>query len=314
MIMDEIFIISDFQNLATHFGPPWRAEQEDDKDVVLPRGLFDKRGQFKEIADSIIGGMGNREIARNTGASKTTVRKYRAILEKFFNKTFYCPCGQPATHQGWCKFRFMRSQKRQKFMRCWHKDFCIHKNIQPVALKPKAQLVIKPILKEPMKQRRFIKIHFNSNGAALCGETRGRVKLVPEWQLVTCQNCANKVEEEMIGEIIRQFKITPADRAYLKSVVLKPRHLSQLTDTSGNVSQQRIKDLWSFCLLMNRHRIVTIKHAVRAYLENPSIRKGLKLSNHIQRASIEGLKWRIRKSPLTLRDYPNECEIIKEMW
>lgn len=64
-------------------------------------------------------GYPNRGVARILGISKTTVKLYR---KKFTLRgmAFRCLCGQASTHQGWCRWRFERSEARQEFMRRWH--------------------------------------------------------------------------------------------------------------------------------------------------------------------------------------------------
>ncbi len=67
---------------SKYFGPEWRAEQDDDKGIAFPRGLYGKNGRLECIMRGIVQGRGTREIARNHRVSFNTISKYRRVLEK----------------------------------------------------------------------------------------------------------------------------------------------------------------------------------------------------------------------------------------
>jgi len=100
---------------STYFGPKWEHAK-----VELKRGLYFKAGQLERVGRLLVHGFGNREIARRTGAHTATVARARHVFQVEIGITFFCPCGDPATHRGWCRFRFRRSRPRQAFMRRWH--------------------------------------------------------------------------------------------------------------------------------------------------------------------------------------------------
>lgn len=56
-------------------------------------------------------GMSLRWIARTVGISKNTVKRYLPLA----GEDRSCPCGGPAGHQGWCKWRYAQSPARQAF-------------------------------------------------------------------------------------------------------------------------------------------------------------------------------------------------------
>jgi transposase len=58
-----------------------------------------------------------RYVMRECGISKVTATAYR---KRFFPEGVECQCGKDAKHQGWCKWRYQNSTKRQEFMRRWH--------------------------------------------------------------------------------------------------------------------------------------------------------------------------------------------------
>lgn len=68
--------------VSRYFGPEWRAEQTDDKGIVLPRGLYGKNGRLEWIMKLIVQGYGTREIIRTANVTGRTVRKYRDILQR----------------------------------------------------------------------------------------------------------------------------------------------------------------------------------------------------------------------------------------
>lgn len=65
------------------------------------------------LLEMFSGGVGIREGARRTGISKATAAKYFKTLPI----VPLCGCGEPVTHQGWCKVRFSKSEKRQETVR-----------------------------------------------------------------------------------------------------------------------------------------------------------------------------------------------------
>ena len=82
-------------------------------DWHAPRGMRSKGGRLEKATVLMKEGKGNREISRLTGMNKTTAAKLRRVLEGQGGGPFFCACGKPATHQGWCPYRFVKSPKRQ---------------------------------------------------------------------------------------------------------------------------------------------------------------------------------------------------------
>ncbi len=69
-------------------------------------------GQIQEMRELFRQGLSTPMIAFLTHHTRATVKRYR---DKYCVRT-PCPCGKPATHKGWCKFRFALSPVRQKLM------------------------------------------------------------------------------------------------------------------------------------------------------------------------------------------------------
>lgn len=86
-------------------------------DWHTPRGMRSKDGCLEAATTLMKEGKGNLEICRLTGMSKTTAAKLRGGLEKQNGGPFLCECGKPATHPGWCSYRFAKSQRRQELIR-----------------------------------------------------------------------------------------------------------------------------------------------------------------------------------------------------
>lgn len=80
----------------------------------MPRQL--KQEFLAAIARLVDHGASIRLISRATGLNRSTVRQFLREIQA----VPVCKCGQPATHQGWCRPRFQASELRQKFMRRWH--------------------------------------------------------------------------------------------------------------------------------------------------------------------------------------------------
>lgn len=80
---------------------------------------FYRHGKVLRAAEMLRNGAGIRATARATGMSTITVAKLRKAIPGVLKG---CPCGQVATHQGWCSVRFRSSESRQQFMRQWHEE------------------------------------------------------------------------------------------------------------------------------------------------------------------------------------------------
>lgn len=84
--------------------------------AILPRG-----GRSIAIARMLLAGCSNRAMEKAKLCTKDTARNIRRKLEKLLNATIRCPCGQPATHQGWCSLRYSKSPARKAFIKEWTK-------------------------------------------------------------------------------------------------------------------------------------------------------------------------------------------------
>lgn len=81
------------------------------------RWTNEQRKHFESaIARLFAAGMSSRAVKRALGISSATVAFYR---KKYSNPPL-CPCGALVTHQGWCRARFLASERRQEFMTRWH--------------------------------------------------------------------------------------------------------------------------------------------------------------------------------------------------
>lgn len=62
-----------------------------------------------------------RTAARLCGVADATARTAYRTMRRILGVAL-CPCGQPSTHQGWCRVRYRQSEKRQAFMKNWHRN------------------------------------------------------------------------------------------------------------------------------------------------------------------------------------------------
>lgn len=110
------FQIGNVVECSRYFGPEWLAEQEVDKSIFLKRGLYAQNGKLLQSFEFLVNGFGNREIARRTGCTTNTIRKYRNVLETLLETQFLCKCGKLATHREWCSHRIAQSLRQQRFL------------------------------------------------------------------------------------------------------------------------------------------------------------------------------------------------------
>lgn len=61
-------------------------------------------------------GSTSRSVSEKLGVSKDTVRKVILVSGKA-----NCLCGREGGHKGWCRYRFEKSEARQKFIKQWTK-------------------------------------------------------------------------------------------------------------------------------------------------------------------------------------------------
>lgn len=100
---------------STYFGPQWERGK-----VKFKRGMYGRAGILERVGNLIACGRSNGECERLAGVTGYVVKKLRHVLETERGEPFKCQCGQVATHQGWCSWRFSRSLKRKQFMAGWH--------------------------------------------------------------------------------------------------------------------------------------------------------------------------------------------------
>jgi hypothetical protein len=105
------------QKVATiAFDAKWQRSPENKAGISLKRGLFIRNGRLDRVFSLIRQGYGNKAISRREGISPRAARRYRNVLEKLEGRKFLCPCGQLATHKGWCEPRIENSEKRKAYL------------------------------------------------------------------------------------------------------------------------------------------------------------------------------------------------------
>lgn len=73
-----------------------------------------KRDKLKAVIIALLQGGTVRGVGRSHGLAVETVRKiYRQLKKAGILDHVRCACGQQASHQGWCSYRFNRSERRQ---------------------------------------------------------------------------------------------------------------------------------------------------------------------------------------------------------
>jgi hypothetical protein len=96
---------------TTAFGPQWG---------LYKRGMYMRKGQLVLVGQMLLAGHSIRSVSFITGVHRATVRRMKVIIEDILDEPLTCPCGQPATHQGWCRHRLSNSPDRQEFLARMH--------------------------------------------------------------------------------------------------------------------------------------------------------------------------------------------------
>lgn len=79
------------------------------------------RPAYKEAITAFMRGISLRSVARQSGLSAVSIRKiYRKMKAAGMLQYVKCACGQQASHQGWCTYRFQRSERRQAYLAKMH--------------------------------------------------------------------------------------------------------------------------------------------------------------------------------------------------
>lgn len=84
------------------------------------RGAYARNGKLAAILASLASGRGVRATARHCGVAKATVARLRLMLIATKGE-FFCECGKPTTHRGWCRVRYAASPKRQAVIERMHR-------------------------------------------------------------------------------------------------------------------------------------------------------------------------------------------------
>lgn len=86
-------------------------------------GNFTTKERIESIRAAFASGLGYRATARETGVSRQTLRRLESLG---LVRSGTCGCGQLATHNGWCSWRYQRSTARQE----WMASFSPNRNTQ----------------------------------------------------------------------------------------------------------------------------------------------------------------------------------------
>ncbi len=147
-------------------------------------------------------GEGNRFIHRECGVHTATVRRYREIIQREIGKVFRCKCGLPSGHQGWCSFRFSRSDRRQQFMASWvPKRTYIRKTLPPILQYP----YVKP-------------------------NTTGDDLVIRIWRMIPdslCYDLKSDVCQEVLLRLVRQDFNETDVKMFLPEIIKEQRRLTE---------------------------------------------------------------------------------------
>lgn len=81
--------------------------------------IYSRNGLVDKIKGLLLIGASGREIQRKTRAHSITVSKILKIMEAECGHKIMCPCGNHVRHQGWCAFRYEKSDERKAFIAKW---------------------------------------------------------------------------------------------------------------------------------------------------------------------------------------------------
>lgn len=76
-----------------------------------------KPEKYQQAVDLFRQGYSVRKVAVKLNIQPMTAMRYRDLGIK---EEVRCPCGGDARHQGWCRWRYQQSPRRQEFMERWH--------------------------------------------------------------------------------------------------------------------------------------------------------------------------------------------------
>lgn len=80
---------------------------------------FLKPEKVQRLVSAMADGYGIRTVAKMVGCSWITVRRYWKVEGVRRGR---CGCGDLASHNGWCSWRYQRSDLRQAFMCAWDRS------------------------------------------------------------------------------------------------------------------------------------------------------------------------------------------------
>ena len=89
------------------------------KRIIAGEQVIRKVEQLERAIPLFRDGVSIRRVMRIVGISNATANKFRQIALADYDAR--CACGEAAGHRGWCSDRYQNSQRRQEFMRRWHR-------------------------------------------------------------------------------------------------------------------------------------------------------------------------------------------------
>lgn len=116
-------------------------------------------------------GYSHRAVSRIVGCNRNTAIRYRRL----FVPKAKCPCGKDSKHNGWCKFRFSHSPRRQEYMRSIGR---LKRNIDPIPPRLFFPYIFIPKCEDCGDSRGL--------GARYCGQcywSRASHSINPYWQI-----------------------------------------------------------------------------------------------------------------------------------
>lgn len=109
--------------------------------------LFRGRRKYKALAvalGALEKGFSVRESAKIASLAKYTVTLLRRRwLQSKAPFMPMCQCGREVGHNGWCRWRFLRSERRKRFMARWNKRFRLKLVSPEIVIIPTARCAIK---------------------------------------------------------------------------------------------------------------------------------------------------------------------------
>jgi hypothetical protein len=122
--------------------------------------------------------------------------------------------------------------------------------------------------------------------------------------------CLRKLNRKIVEAKLVNFEITDEANKFIMSYDLKSEHLDEMVSFMGNVTRERISNLWKFMLIMMFNDIDDLTIILKDF-QNISILRS-RLRKRVSKNSILGLTSRALACPSVLKDRAKVINYLKQ--